>query len=66
MYLKYAKFRAPPVRGQLFLHQRCPLIGKNNVFEIVDLDPNIQIMNILIGIDDLNPKLQICEIWSQI
>ena len=27
---------------------------------------NTQIMNILIGIDDLKPKLQICEIWSQI
>ena len=23
------------------------------------------IMNILFGIDDLDPKLQICEIWSQ-
>ena len=22
-------------------------------------------MNILIGIDDLEPKLQMCEIWSQ-
>ena len=26
---------------------------------------NMLIMNILIGIDDLDPKLQICEIWSQ-
>ena len=26
---------------------------------------NMLIMSILIGIDDLDPKLQICEIWSQ-
>ena len=26
---------------------------------------NMLIMNILIGIDDLDPKLKICEIWSQ-
>ena len=26
---------------------------------------NLLIMNMLIGIDDLDPKLQICEIWSQ-
>ena len=26
---------------------------------------NMLIINILIGIDDLDPKLQICEIWSQ-
>ena len=26
---------------------------------------NMLIMNILIRIDDLDPKLQICEIWSQ-
>ena len=26
---------------------------------------NMLIMNILFGIDDLDPKLQICEIWSQ-
>ena len=24
------------------------------------------IMNILIGIDDFDPKLQICEIWFQV
>ena len=26
---------------------------------------NMPIINILNGIDDLDPKLQICEIWSQ-
>ena len=26
---------------------------------------NMLIINILIGIDDLDPKLEICEIWSQ-
>ena len=26
---------------------------------------NMLIMNMLIGIDDLEPKLHICEIWSQ-
>ena len=26
---------------------------------------NMLIINTLIGIDDLDPKLQICEIWSQ-
>ena len=26
---------------------------------------NTLILNILIGIDDLDPKLQICETWSQ-
>ena len=26
---------------------------------------NILIMNILIGTDDLDPNLQICEIWSK-
>ena len=26
---------------------------------------NMLIINILIGINDFNPKLQICEIWSQ-
>ena len=43
------------------------------IFEIADLDPKLNtqnkssmlIMNILFGTDDLDPKLQICEIWSQ-
>ena len=26
---------------------------------------NMLIIDILIGIDDLDPKLHICEIWSQ-
>ena len=26
---------------------------------------NMLIINILIGTDDLDPKLQICKIWSQ-
>ena len=26
---------------------------------------NMLIINILIGIDDLDPKLQICKIWSK-
>ena len=28
-------------------------------------ESNMLIINILIGTDDLDPKLQICEIWSQ-
>ena len=35
------------------------------IFEIVNLDLKLKIIDILIGTDGLDPKLQICEIWSQ-
>ena len=29
---KLPKRRTPPISGQFYLHQRCPLIGENTVF----------------------------------
>ena len=31
---KLSKRRTPPISGQFFLHQRCPLIGENTVNQI--------------------------------